>query len=194
LLCSDGGHQVPRWHGCECTKAAPSGVSAARARAFRGHQFDVTYPSPGDIVEHMAVLSYLPCAYCGGPSNAIDHVVPLDGSRLKRGCGPGKSVVENLAAACQSCNSRESNRPLEEFLDTEFLRRSDQEGQDVALAWLLRTRETFAEQLTWPGCQKPLVSRETEDAAALEGNEEADATELDEDDPFDDLFAQGETG
>ncbi|MEG3615727.1 MULTISPECIES: HNH endonuclease [Isoptericola] len=46
------------------------------------------------------------CAYCGGPAQTVDHVVPRS-----RG---GDSSWLNLVAACRACNHRKANRtPLE---------------------------------------------------------------------------------
>jgi 5-methylcytosine-specific restriction endonuclease McrA len=46
------------------------------------------------------------CAYCGGPAQTVDHVVPRS-----RG---GDSTWLNLVAACEPCNHRKANRtPLE---------------------------------------------------------------------------------
>ncbi|WP_418277658.1 HNH endonuclease [Isoptericola jiangsuensis] len=46
------------------------------------------------------------CAYCGGPAQTVDHVVPRS-----RG---GDSSWLNLVAACEPCNHRKADRtPLE---------------------------------------------------------------------------------
>nr|WP_246246611.1 HNH endonuclease [Isoptericola sediminis] len=46
------------------------------------------------------------CAYCGGPAQTVDHVIPRS-----RG---GDSSWLNLVAACEACNHRKANRtPLE---------------------------------------------------------------------------------
>jgi len=42
------------------------------------------------------------CAYCGGPADTVDHVLPRS-----RG---GASSWTNLVAACSPCNSRKANR------------------------------------------------------------------------------------
>lgn len=49
-----------------------------------------------------------PCAYCGGVTEQIDHIVPL-----ARG---GEDEWTNLAGACTSCNSRKWATPLLLFL------------------------------------------------------------------------------
>ncbi|HWV79164.1 MAG TPA: HNH endonuclease [Isoptericola sp.] len=46
------------------------------------------------------------CAYCGGPAETVDHVIPRS-----RG---GDSSWLNLVAACEACNGRKADRtPLE---------------------------------------------------------------------------------
>ncbi len=49
-----------------------------------------------------------PCAYCGGPSATLDHVVP----RHAR----GDDSLGNLAAVCASCNSSKGAMSLLDFL------------------------------------------------------------------------------
>ena len=49
-----------------------------------------------------------PCAYCGGPSDTIDHIEPK-----VRG---GSDHWTNLTASCMSCNSRKGSMPLLLFL------------------------------------------------------------------------------
>jgi 5-methylcytosine-specific restriction endonuclease McrA len=51
-----------------------------------------------------------PCAYCGGESATLDHIVPLS-----RG---GLHIPANLAPACHSCNSSKCNRLLHEWSRT----------------------------------------------------------------------------
>jgi len=47
------------------------------------------------------------CAYCGGPSSTLDHVVPRS-----RG---GRHTWENVVAACQRCNHAKADRSLAEL-------------------------------------------------------------------------------
>jgi 5-methylcytosine-specific restriction endonuclease McrA len=44
------------------------------------------------------------CAYCGGPMECWDHVVPI-----KHG---GQTALYNLVPCCNSCNSRKRDKPL----------------------------------------------------------------------------------
>lgn len=63
------------------------------------------------------------CAYCGikctdereiGHSATIEHIVP-------RSIG-GRDVWENMVMACKNCNSNRSSVPLEDFLNSKYLR------------------------------------------------------------------------
>lgn len=63
-----------------------------------------------------SVLRRDPCAYCGAPSNDVDHIVPL--------ARDGEWGASNLIGACKSCNSSKQARPLLAFL---ILRRIDEE-------------------------------------------------------------------
>jgi 5-methylcytosine-specific restriction endonuclease McrA len=47
------------------------------------------------------------CMYCGGEGETVDHVVAVSAG--------GSSDDENLACACQSCNSSKSGRSLSEW-------------------------------------------------------------------------------
>lgn len=50
-----------------------------------------------------------PCAYCGAPSAAIDHIVPWSaGGRDEDGM--------NLTGACRRCNAKKHAKPLLHFL------------------------------------------------------------------------------
>jgi len=49
-----------------------------------------------------------PCSYCGGESEAIDHIEPR--------AGGGTNHWSNLTAACDSCNGSKSDKPLLIFL------------------------------------------------------------------------------
>lgn len=54
------------------------------------------------------VLRGDPCSYCGAPTEAIDHI----GARARG----GEHAWGNFTAACKSCNSTKSARPLLTFL------------------------------------------------------------------------------
>ena len=42
------------------------------------------------------------CVYCGAPADTVDHVVPYARSQ--------DNSLDNLVAACRSCNSRKGDR------------------------------------------------------------------------------------
>ncbi len=48
------------------------------------------------------------CAYCGGPGETWDHIIPV---RLG-----GETIPGNIVPACNSCNSSKGARPLSEWL------------------------------------------------------------------------------
>lgn len=48
------------------------------------------------------------CAYCGGPAETIDHVVPK--------CAGGTLARDNSLAACHRCNGEKADRALVVFL------------------------------------------------------------------------------
>jgi len=54
-----------------------------------------------------------PCPYCGGPSNSIDHKVPLTKG--------GQHEWHNLQLICNECNKMKNNRTPEEFMDRVML-------------------------------------------------------------------------
>lgn len=51
-----------------------------------------------------------PCAYCGKPSDSLEHVDPVS-----RG---GSNDSDNIVGACLDCNRRKSNKTLLEYLST----------------------------------------------------------------------------
>lgn len=86
-----------------------------------------------------------PCTYCGGWSSCVDHVVPV-----ARG---GTSIVENLTAACDRCNSQKLD-----WLPFEWRQWREAEGLgwppvpvEVELAGLLRDRVPPLEREEPPG-------------------------------------------
>lgn len=59
---------------------------------------------PDETVVYGLILTRDPCAYCGGPANSLDHIIPM-----KVG---GTHDWDNFTAACKSCNSRKNDRTL----------------------------------------------------------------------------------
>lgn len=54
------------------------------------------------------ILEGDPCAYCGGPMEEVDHIVPVKHD--------GTNDWDNLAATCKSCNASKYTRSLLEYL------------------------------------------------------------------------------
>jgi 5-methylcytosine-specific restriction endonuclease McrA len=65
-------------------------------------------PFTPEAVEYLALILGDPCVYCGGPTESVDHIVPVS-----RG---GTGDWDNIAPACKSCNSEKHARPLLAFL------------------------------------------------------------------------------
>lgn len=61
-----------------------------------------------DLLEYVEILRSDPCAYCSGPTEHIDHIVPV-----ARG---GQLEIENVTAACARCNMKKSATSLLMFL------------------------------------------------------------------------------
>ncbi|AUG87169.1 HNH endonuclease [Streptomyces phage Attoomi] len=59
-------------------------------------------PEPYDRAEILA--RWAGCAYCDGPAEELDHVLPL-----ARG---GRDVAANLVAACRDCNASKYTHTL----------------------------------------------------------------------------------
>lgn len=58
---------------------------------------------PGSI-EYVAIIEHDPCAYCGHPSEHIDHITPI--------AGGGNSSWTNLTASCAACNHSKNATPM----------------------------------------------------------------------------------
>jgi len=57
-----------------------------------------------EAITYTTILLNDPCSYCGGLTEAIDHIVPV--------ADKGTSDWFNLTAACKSCNQRKNDRSL----------------------------------------------------------------------------------
>lgn len=60
--------------------------------------------------EYRLLLEADPCAYCGSPSEHIDHITPLARN--------GSDAWDNLTAAWARCNRRKNTKTVLEFLCT----------------------------------------------------------------------------
>jgi 5-methylcytosine-specific restriction endonuclease McrA len=91
--------RVRRWEAANPERVRLRGRDNARLR-YVGRD--------ASLAPFMALLRRDPCAYCGGASEAADHIVPVS-----RG---GANSWDNLAAACRACNSSKGNKSLLTFL------------------------------------------------------------------------------
>jgi 5-methylcytosine-specific restriction endonuclease McrA len=82
---------------------------------------EVSGPLP--FTAYLDVIKSGPCVYCGAIAATVDHILPLS-----RG---GHEILENLAPACQSCNSSKNDRLLTEW-------RPDRVDHAVAASLLVR--------------------------------------------------------
>lgn len=58
--------------------------------------------------EYARLIEGDPCAYCGGPADTLDHIVPTSQG--------GMHDALNITRACRSCNASKNDRPLLIFL------------------------------------------------------------------------------
>lgn len=82
----------------------PDAVLAAneRRRALKANA-----PTFAITAKDVEKLLRKPCAYCGKPSQHLDHVIPLS-----RG---GSHSIGNLVQACASCNTSKNNKFIMEW-------------------------------------------------------------------------------
>lgn len=73
-----------------------------KARQYNEYRRGVVYSDEAKAF----ILELLkdPCSYCGDPADTVDHIVPVSKG--------GSSEVENLTAACNSCNGGKCNKDL----------------------------------------------------------------------------------
>lgn len=76
---------------------------------YRARARERSMAETAEAVAYMAELLEQPCAYCGSRDRIeVDHVIPF-----ARG---GKTVPENLVAACLPCNRSKGSKTPEEWL------------------------------------------------------------------------------
>lgn len=79
-----------------------------RSRRFRerspGYDSVRKYAPDDDTREWLGLIAMDPCSYCGGPSDAVDHILAVS-----RG---GANHWSNFAPTCRACNSSKRDRPL----------------------------------------------------------------------------------
>lgn len=70
----------------------------------RARKLNAPTGDPALRAEYVAIIACDPCAYCGRPSEHVDHI-----QSLLRG---GSDAWDNLTPACASCNSSKGTRTL----------------------------------------------------------------------------------
>lgn len=65
-------------------------------------------PSPLDDGRYRRAMRQDPCAYCGAPAQALDHIVPKSHG--------GSDDWTNRTAACHRCNNMKMQTPMLHFL------------------------------------------------------------------------------
>ncbi len=78
-------------------------VSLGRARRKSAFACDVS----GRMLKERASVFGNSCAYCGGPHEHWDHVIPISKG--------GKHCLANLRPACQKCNLSKHTKRLDEW-------------------------------------------------------------------------------
>lgn len=68
----------------------------------------IAEPTRQSATDYRRSMRRDPCAYCGGPSQASDHIVPK--------CDGGPDDWTNRSSACHRCNSTKQSSPLLTFL------------------------------------------------------------------------------
>jgi 5-methylcytosine-specific restriction endonuclease McrA len=66
------------------------------------------------------------CAYCGEPADTLDHVIPKSKG--------GMTVKSNLIAACRICNGSKSDKPHQEWFQSQKF--WNQNRQNAINEWL----------------------------------------------------------
>ncbi len=62
------------------------------------------YAKTSEAMDYLPIIRRDPCVYCGKPSKAVDHIVPV----LHGGTGDWN----NLAPVCTACNSQKHTKSL----------------------------------------------------------------------------------
>lgn len=81
------------------------------------HRHAFRAPKRGATRKYLALIKKDPCAYCGGPSESVDHVEPVRMNlRLIALTGVGANNWSNIAPSCRRCNREKGDLRLVEFL------------------------------------------------------------------------------
>lgn len=89
---------------CSDCKPTPNVYAQTRKARLAANNADMTEADRAESAEYRAILQADPCAYCGAPSTAIDHILPtVEG---------GSDRWDNLAPVCKPCNSTKRTRSV----------------------------------------------------------------------------------
>ncbi len=79
-------------------------VNREHVQAYKRTAYRRVETADAETREYAEVIRQDPCAYCGVPSDTLDHILPISAG--------GRNHWSNLAPACRSCNSGKKDRPL----------------------------------------------------------------------------------
>ena len=128
--------------------AGPSQLALMKIVIVRADNSDLFPIRIGTIQRSLSarykeVLRKDPCAYCGEPSDTVDHIQAVTKD--------GKNGWPNLSGACAVCNNQKANFPLLKFLIKKHrydLRVQTQEvgfGKSLGRELVGKVRHTIAE-------------------------------------------------
>jgi HNH endonuclease len=85
-------------------------------------------PRATSIAKYLDHVRCDPCAYCGAPSQVLDHIVPAlryVAEHRRGGLRRGTDSWANLTAACTECNGSKGSKSLLAFLGIRAMHTSD---------------------------------------------------------------------
>lgn len=88
----------------ECHVRLPAGYRAKRLRLLAANNEGMTDEDRQLSADYLLIIRKDPCVYCGAPSTAVDHIVPI--------ASGGSDRWDNQAPACKPCNSAKRSRTL----------------------------------------------------------------------------------
>lgn len=91
-----------------CDSSGPAFAVALRRGRVAANNTGLTPEDKAEALAYRELIADDPCAYCGRPSAAVDHIVPV--------LHGGADRWDNYTAACRRCNSGKNARSLLDFL------------------------------------------------------------------------------
>lgn len=77
-------------------------------KVYTSNPLRAANPFDDEAVAYSTMILLDPCAFCGAPSEHVDHIDPL--------AAGGTSDWDNLAALCASCNTSKGSKSLLDYL------------------------------------------------------------------------------